>query len=180
MKKTLFLLVCLISVSLFAHDDFLNQVFAEKPQAVAKIIACEAINPELTDTIITLPTPTESQSEHERSFNTEAILPYLLLEGQNASSTTYNMKSSKSQYFETYAIFIRYDQGYSFHVADYYDGTRVVTSLDGPLQGHQLVGVNGIITADSSNIKCYSNYCVHYYVGGKITTYPNRQVIEIY
>lgn len=87
---------------------------------------------------------------------------------------------SKSLYFETYVVYIQSYGGYTFHVADYLDGTRVVTCLDGPLMGLQGISVNGIKIGESNDVIYYPTFFVHFYPGGKIYSYLNKQIFEIY
>lgn len=102
------------------------------------------------------------------------------LNGFSPEFLTRQMKANKSLFFETYAVSIWTIDGYSFHIADYYDGTRVVTCLDGELVGLQGIAVNGIKTAESRNVTWYNNYFVHRYPTGKINSYSNKQIIELY
>lgn len=86
---------------------------------------------------------------------------------------------AKALRFETYAVRIDFFDGYRFHVADYYDGTCIVTCLDGPLVGYQVISVNGTVTADSSNVIWRKDHFVHRYLNGKVLTYERMQAIEL-
>jgi hypothetical protein len=89
-------------------------------------------------------------------------------------------KSQASIKVETSMIFITELNGYNLHVADYYDGTRVITVLNGDLIGYQEVSVNGIPMNTSTDIKWHKRYFVHYYSSGKISTYEHKQILEVY
>jgi hypothetical protein len=85
-----------------------------------------------------------------------------------------------SLFFDTYFISYQVINGYTFHVADYLDGTRIVTCLDGYLRGLQGVSVNGIQVSESTDVIWYGNYFVHWYITGKVYSYTYKQVIELY
>jgi hypothetical protein len=73
--------------------------------------------------------------------------------------------------------------GYTFHVADYYGpygNSRIVTCLDGDMQGHQGIADNGILRIESTNFEWYKDYFVHYYPAGKVVSYANKQTAEFY
>jgi hypothetical protein len=81
---------------------------------------------------------------------------------------------------EAYLVQQIYSGGYNFHTADYYDGTRVVTCLDGDLKGYQGVSVNGVLQTEGFGAEWHNGYFIHYYERGKITSYPKKQTIELY
>jgi hypothetical protein len=82
---------------------------------------------------------------------------------------------------ETSAVSIIKNGGYLFHVADYPDGTRVVTCLDGSGKGYQGMSVNGVAGGGSNDVKWHSKYhFVHKYPCGQVKSYENKQIIEIY
>lgn len=91
-----------------------------------------------------------------------------------------NETLAKSFCAETYDVRIVLYQGYTFHVANHFDGSRVVTCLDGSLRGLQGIARNGVVKAESSNVVWLTNSFVHYYPGGQIRSYAARQVAEIY
>lgn len=84
-----------------------------------------------------------------------------------------------SKYLETYNVYHQTINGFSFHIADYTIGERVVTCLNGPLRGRQLIGVNGVIVSESYNAVWYSDYFFHRHTGGTVTSWSNRQVVQI-
>ncbi len=90
-----------------------------------------------------------------------------------------DLKAKRVQKFETYAVRIDFFDGYRFHVANYYDGTCIVTCLDGPLLGYQVISVHGVVTAESSNVIWRKDHFVHRYKNGKVFTYERMQVIEL-
>ncbi len=122
---------------------------------------------------VSIPSPTKSN----KSIDFSGISPGLL--SMDASNAEHLVKGAKKAYFETYAAGVVVLGGYLWHVADYYDGTRVVTALDGGMRGYQGVSVYGIQTAESVNVEWHKDYFVHRYPTGKIYSYPNRQIIEI-
>lgn len=96
------------------------------------------------------------------------------------TSKIVSMAAKASKYYETYNVRIQTANGYNFHVADYSDGTRVVTCLDGEMRGLQGVAINGVVTSESYNVTWYSNYFTHRHTGGTVTSWVNRQVIQLY
>lgn len=92
---------------------------------------------------------------------------------------SYNCKASKYQKFESHNVQqVLYYDG-SYHIADYVDGTRVVTCLDGDHKGLQGISFNGVIKAESRDVKWKKGYFIHTYPGGTITSYPNKQISEL-
>ena len=85
----------------------------------------------------------------------------------------------KSLSHETNMVSIQVLDGFYFHVADYYDGTRVVTCLDGGLRGYQGIAFNGKQIAECNNVKWFKKHFEHQYPNGKIYSYPNKQVIKL-
>lgn len=81
---------------------------------------------------------------------------------------------------EAYLVSISTINGSSYHVADYFNGTRVVTCLNGYYMGLQAIGVNGIIIADSVAVEWHKNYFLHYYPEGQVISYPTKQFLKIY
>ena len=67
----------------------------------------------------------------------------------------------------------------NFHIADYADGIRVVTCLDGNEKGLQGIGFNGVIQGESRDVKWKKGYFIHNYVGGRVISYPNKQIAEL-
>ena len=90
------------------------------------------------------------------------------------------MAAKKAQKFEAYSVAINVLHGFTFHISDYHDGTRVITALDGDMRGYQAIGVNGVIVTSSNAVEWHGNYFVHYYQYGKVISYPNRQTSELY
>lgn len=82
--------------------------------------------------------------------------------------------------YETTNVSIVILGGYKFHVADYLDGSRVVTALDGKMKGYQAVGMNGIQQGYSENVEWRGTSFIHYYPYGRIISYPDRQIVELY
>lgn len=82
--------------------------------------------------------------------------------------------------FETNCVQIVIREDLTLHIADYSDGTRIVTALDGPLEGLQVIGFNGKPMAESRNVQWHKGYFIHFYPGGKVTSYPNKQISELY
>ena len=106
-----------------------------------------------------------------------------LCEGRSVFDRSFDLaKKNPMLRVEAYSVAVNVLYGYTFHVADYYDGTRVVTCLDGDMKGYQGIGVNGIKQAESTNVEWHKKYFVHYYVEDdmdfKIISYPTSQVAE--
>jgi hypothetical protein len=89
-------------------------------------------------------------------------------------------KSVKAK-IETSSISISKRNGCHYHVADYRQGDiLVVTCLDGNMKGHQVMYINGVATAQSSNVKWHSKYhFVHKYPDAQVTSYEHKQIVEI-
>lgn len=165
-------IVCLFSITLFAQEETLIKLLEEKPkQAVVKIAASIEDN-YCYGKSISIPMPMGSMELPPKSIEIE--IPTFLMQGNRHAAL------QSSLYFETYAVLTLIIDGYSFHIADYYDGTRVVTCLNGPLMGLQTVSFNGTKLVESTNVHWYADYCIHYYQTGKIYSYNNRQIIEVY
>jgi hypothetical protein len=87
---------------------------------------------------------------------------------------------AKSFRAETSSVAVAKLNGITIHIADYPDGTRVLTCLEGSLKGLQEGYFNGVLVLSSRNVKWHSKYFVHTYPNGKITSYPKKQIAEIY
>lgn len=85
-----------------------------------------------------------------------------------------------SQRFYAFCVGFEYINGFRYHVADYYDGTRVVTCLNGPSMGLQTVYLRGFWVGDSWDVNWRKRSFVHWHVSGRITSYDYKQVIELY
>lgn len=88
--------------------------------------------------------------------------------------------TAKDLVFQTYNVYINTSSGYKFHIADYYDGSRVVTCLNGPLVGKQAVGAGGVILIESTTVQWYSDGFTHWYPTGVIYTFIEKQVMKVY
>lgn len=86
---------------------------------------------------------------------------------------------AKSFRAETSSVAVAKLNGVTIHIADYPDGTRVLTCLEGSLKGLQEGYFNGVLILSSRNVKWHSKYFVHTYPNGKVTSYPNKQILEI-
>ena len=77
---------------------------------------------------------------------------------------------------------VRYENldGYTFHIADYPDGSRAVTALNGEMRGYQGIALNGRQIAESWNMEVHNGYFIHYYDVAKITSYDTKQVCKYY
>ncbi|MDB2613682.1 hypothetical protein N9Y92_00810, partial [Chlamydiales bacterium] len=92
-------------------------------------------------------------------------------------STKFMSLSTKVE--TTYVQVVR-SNGYTFHVADYYDGTRVISCLDGSLKGLQEMYFNGVLQAWTNAVLWSNGYFIHYYQHGEVISYPNKQIVKIY
>lgn len=100
--------------------------------------------------------------------------PMSIERGATLAAKSFRVKS------ETSAVSISVLNGYHFHVADHPDGTRVVTCLDGSMKGYQAMYFNGMVTAESSNVKWHAHHhFVHKYPAGQVLSYPKKQILEI-
>lgn len=70
--------------------------------------------------------------------------------------------------------------GVIFHVADYADGTTVFTCLDGDEKGWQGIVLKEQLLASSRDVEWENGYFVHFYPHGKVTSYPDQQIVELY
>lgn len=89
-------------------------------------------------------------------------------------------KCLKAVIIETYFVTHVQLGGYEFHIADYKDGTKIVTCLDGSLRGTQGISYRGQLQIESRNVSWFGNYFVHYYPGGTVTSFADRQISELY
>lgn len=159
MRILIALLFCLVTSISYAQDEELKQL--EILQSI-----CQSSGNKDTDTNL----------NELSNLSVSDALPMSIALNLNQN---FDLKARGVQIFETYAVRIDFFDGYRFHVADYYDGTCVVTCLDGPLVGYQVIQVHGVITADSSNVVWRKNHFVHRYPNGKIYTYERMQLIEL-
>lgn len=99
---------------------------------------------------------------------------------QNSSNKKVAKKVNGIKIYAT-SVSITVISGYSFHVADYYGpygNSRIVTCLDGDMRGQQGIADNGVLQIESTNVKWYNDYFIHYYPAGQVTSYPNKQTCE--
>ena len=80
---------------------------------------------------------------------------------------------------DTYTISYEVIRGVLYHVGWYIDGC-VITSLDGPQAGKQVVFRNGIAVAITYVADYYDGFFAHYYPGGIIYSYANYQLFVPY
>jgi hypothetical protein len=86
--------------------------------------------------------------------------------------------NNKAIYFQTNNVSFQYFEGHKFHVADYPDGSRVITIMDGNEKGFQAITFNGEIIICSDNVQWHKKYFVNFYPAGAIYTHPNMQICE--
>jgi len=108
----------------------------------------------------------------DEEFNDITEAPNALLQLQ--------AKAPVFQRFETYNVGSTKMNGATLHTATYLDGTVILTALDGPQKGYQEVYVNGVLETYNSTCQHGKDYFYHQYERGKVTTYSNRQIIELY
>lgn len=89
-------------------------------------------------------------------------------------------KNLKALIVETYFVSHVHLGGYEFHVADYKDGTKIVTCLDGSMRGLQGISYRGLLRIESRNVRWCGDYFVHFYPGGTVTSFSDRQISELY
>lgn len=148
--RTFFLfMMCLISLKAYTQEEEFNQLLSIK-----NVISTD------------LDFSKDDPSDPKNLESTESIFSKI------------EASSSKSSKFVTYNVYLNVLNGYTFHVADYSDGTRVITALDGSMRGYQAIGFNGVQVTGSSNVTWHSDYFVHKYPNGKVTSYATRQVAE--
>ena len=82
--------------------------------------------------------------------------------------------------YETQLVSILNYDGFNFHVADYFDGTRIVTCLDGDLKGLQGIAVNGVKVVECNNVEWYKTHFLHHYPTGVIYSYASKQIVEVF
>lgn len=89
--------------------------------------------------------------EKEEDEEIEGVIsPKSAMLQQDQSDSREQKKATKySASCETHAVSIFVIDGYKIHVADYPDGTRVATCLDGRDKGYQAIGFNGAIIIES-------------------------------
>lgn len=153
--KALVLLLCLATFNLGAQENEFNQILSVKNIQITEPIDFTSGNPVIKSTPL---------------LEDDALAIKL-----DESSVV-----KKSVFYEAYAVWIQNLNGYNFHIADYWDGTRVVTCLDGGMVGLQAISVNGIKMVESTNVKWYNNRFVHRYPAGKVTSYSYKQTSEVY
>lgn len=96
-------------------------------------------------------------------------------------SSQVTAKGAKSVKYYANTVNIIVNGGFTFHVGDYYGSyghSRIVTCLDGDMVGYQGISDNGVVVISSNAVKWHKGYFVHTYPGGKVTSYPNKQICE--
>jgi hypothetical protein len=161
--KILTLFLCLFSFFGYAHEREIDEILKE-PNAFENSAHQSSFSSAITAAHVpNEPTATIHKKE-------EPVL-------KNAKILAKKIRAKA----ETSAVSIIKKGGYSFHVADYPDGTRVVTCLDGSGKGYQGIAVNGVAIDESNDVKWYSKYhFIHKYPSGQIKSYKNKQIMEIY
>lgn len=118
--------------------------------------------------------------EERQGKKTEEAVASLLQKGEGKKETQDQNLGQASIRIETFYVKEVALGGYHFHVADYPDGTRIVTALDGASRGLQGIAFRGILQTESRNVQWQRNSFTHFYPGGRVVSYPNRQITEIY
>lgn len=166
------LLFCLATLNGYAQDEKLKQL--EILQTI-----CTSLATDQADSIDSM----DNCLGHFLNLPTNEASPKALAldldHHFDLNAKRVDLNARRAPVFETYAVRIDFFEGHRFHVADYYDGTCVVTCLDGPLLGYQVISVHGVVTADSSDVIWRKNHFVHRYPSGKVFTYERMQVIEL-
>jgi hypothetical protein len=84
-----------------------------------------------------------------------------------------------AQRYETTHVNHAIFNGLDVQVAQYIDGTAVYTSFDGPTKGMQEVYFNGACVSGGYG-SWEVDHFTHYYQYGRIVSYRNKQIIELY
>jgi len=114
------------------------------------------------------------EEAEELEFDDIEENPGSLLQIQGSAKVNY------SQRFETYQVQKNYFEGVNYHNAYYADGTLIITTLDGQYKGLQGIWYNGNCLASSLSIQWTKDGFVHTYPAGRVTSYANRQISELY
>lgn len=124
-----------------------------------------------------LPLISFAESEHDQANLIQSFIDETAGHVSNgAKAPGYSGKT-----FTTHnAGYVTSPEGWVSHIADYGDGTRIVTAINGDLQGYQIVGYNGRLLFDSWNIEVHNGYFIHYYPNAKVVTHDNKQQIKYY
>lgn len=85
-----------------------------------------------------------------------------------------------SQRFETYEARQTIFGGFKFHIAEYADGTKIITCLDGTEKGLQSISCNGMTQTESRAVQWNKDTFIHFYEHGRVISYPRRQIVEFY
>lgn len=80
---------------------------------------------------------------------------------------------------ETYSVgYMISDTGVNIQIASYTNFV-VATALDGPEQHKQIImQYNGVLLDCSNSISCKKDHFEHKYPWGRVTSYPNHQIIK--
>lgn len=117
-----------------------------------------------------------------RGYSNEGLAYKLGAEKLSEDTASNSRAVKKVQKFNANTVEISILGGFTFHVADYYGyygNTRVVTCLDGDMQGHQAIADNGILQAESNDVTWHKGYFIHRYPYGRVTSFPKSQAIEL-
>ncbi len=91
-----------------------------------------------------------------------------------------NCSNNYSQRFETKNVQQTINGGLNFHIANYIDGTCIITYLDGAEKGLQGIFFNGVLQNGSTLVEWHKNHFIHFYQYGRVTSYCDRQIAELY
>lgn len=156
--RILTLLMCIASLALGAQEKEFEQ-----------LLKTYSVNASLFDSFCKGQLPEKSELNTSENFEISRL--------NNADSTNLEKMSA---FFETFDVKIVTSGGFNFHIGDYFDGSRTVTCLDGPLAGLQAISVNGVKMAESTDVSFYDDGFSHWYLKGAVHTYRYKQVIEVY
>jgi len=180
MRYLLIALLCLTSLFVchgYAQQEEITQLLSVQNISISEVPNISTpdnfLNERNMDEGLSFQLLTKEKEEHQNSR-------------ENDTSPRVNAKkmaSKKTQKFYANVVAINVLNGYTFHVADYYGpygNSRIVTCLNGEMRGLQGIADNGVITIESTDVTWHKDYFVHRYPYGKVTSYPNSQVLEIY
>lgn len=89
-------------------------------------------------------------------------------------------KAMFSQRYETTVIVMSKLNATSLHGAVYADGTCIITAVAGPGNGLQEIYFNDVLQASSVDIRHTKDGFIHNYPNGRVTSFSNRQIAELY
>ncbi len=117
---------------------------------------------------------------HDESLQKEAFpIEKKIQDKYQAVAKQFAKKGSSKGSTQTNVVtYATLNNGVHVHIGWYTDGS-IATALDGAEAGKQVIIVNGSVVGISYDIKTYNGYFTHNYTWAKVTSYSNKQILNV-